>query len=226
MKGQDIVDRARIVLHDAAATRWPNTELALWINDGCKYIAVQRPDSCPVNQLMTLAAGSKQSIGALTPKGVRLLDVVRTEAGRAITLVDRQELDTYSPTWHADTAGATENYVFDNRDPQTFYVWPPAQAGSKIEVIYSRVPVEIAVGELASVDLSLDNLYADALLNYVLFRSYAKEAEATHSADLAALYLQACNTALGIKTSADVAASPDLNSPGGKVAAGVTLGGA
>lgn len=225
MKGQDIVSRARLVLQDAAATRWGDTELALWINDGCKYIAVQRPDSCAVNQMMALVAGSKQSIAALTPNGVRLLDVVRTAAGRAITLADRQELDTYSPTWHADTAGPTENYVFDNRDPKTFYVWPPASAGAQIEVIYSRVPQEIAVSDLGSTVLSLDDLYADALLNYVLFRCYAKDAEATHNADLASLYLQACNSALGIKTSADAAASPDLNSPGGKVAAGVSLGG-
>ena len=225
MKGQYIVSRARIVLHDPRAKRWDDTELALWINDGCKYIALVRPDAASVNALVTLAGGSKQSIANLTPPGVRLLDVVRTEAGRAITLADRNELDTYRPTWHADAAGPTENYVYDNRDPKTYYVWPPAQAGNKIEVIYSRVPVEIAAADLSSVDLSLGDEYADALLNYVLFRSYAKDAEATHNADLAAMYLQACNASLGVKTSADVAASPDLNSPGGKPAPGATIGG-
>lgn len=225
MKGQYIVDRARIVLHDAAGTRWPDSELVLWINDGCKYIAIARPDACAVNASMSLAAGSKQSIAALNPPGVRLLDVVRTAAGRAITIADRQELDTWRPTWHADTAGPTENYVYDNRDPQNFYVWPPATAGDQIHIIYSRVPLEITTGQLGSTDLSINDLYADAMLNYVLFRCYAKDAEETHNADLASLYLQACNASLGIKTGADVAASPDLNSPGAKVSPGATTGG-
>lgn len=225
MKGQDITSRARIVLHDPAATRWSDTELALWINDGCKYIALVRPDSCAVNAAMTLAAGTKQSIAGLTPPGVRLLDVVRTSAGRGITIADRQELDTWRPTWHADTAGPTENYVYDNRDPKTFYVVPPATVGAQIDIIYSRVPVEITSGELATVTLSPGDEYADALLNYVLFRCYAKDAEATHNADLAAMYLQACNASLGVKTTADVAMSPDLNSPGGKVSPGTTVGG-
>lgn len=225
MKGSDIVQRARVVLHDLGMRRWPDDEFAAWINDGCKYIALQRPDACVVNQSVPLVAGTKQSIAALNPPGMRLLDVVRNAAGGAITLVDRHDLDTHRLAWHADAVGPTEHYVFDNRDPKAFYVWPPASAGDQIDVIYSRTPAEIAVHDLPLVELSLDDLYADALLNYVLFRCYAKDAEATHNANLAALYLQACNTALGVKTAADVAASPDLNSPGGKVTAGATIGG-
>lgn len=224
MTGQGIIDRARHLLQDIAAERWGDTELVLWINDACKYIEVQRPDACAVNAAMSLAAGTKQSIAGLTPPGVRLLDVVRNVGGRAITLVDRNELDTYRPTWHTDTAAATENYVYDNRDPKTFYVHPPASAGAQIEVIYSRVPAEITVGTVGDA-LPLDDLYLDAVLNYVLFRAYAKDADATQNAELATAYLQACNTSLGVRTSADVAASPDLNSPGAKVAPGVTLGG-
>jgi len=225
VNGSDIISRARVLLHDASAARWADTELVMWINDGNKYIAIQRPDACSVNAAMTLVSGTKQSIAGLTPPGVRLLDVVKTSAGRGITLVDRHELDTHRPTWHADSAGATENYVYDNRDPKTFYVWPPASAGASIDIIYSRVPLEITTGTLSTA-MTLDDLYLDALLNYVMFRAYAKDAEATQNASLATTYLQACNTALGVRTAADVAASPDLNSPGGKPSTGATLGGA
>jgi hypothetical protein len=226
VNGQHTVSRARIVLHDPVARRWSDSELALWINDGCKYIALVRPDAASVNAQVTLAAGTKQSIASLNPPGVRLLDVLRTSAGRGITIADRQEMDTWRPTWHADAAGTTENYIYDNRDPKTYYVWPPASVGAQIDILYSRVPVEISAAELATVALSIGDEYADALLNYVLFRCYAKDAEATHNADLAAMYLQACNASLGVKTTADVAMSPDLNSPGGKVSAGATVGGA
>lgn len=226
MKGSDVVSRARLVLNDADAVRWTDAEFVNWINDGCRYIALNRPDSCVVNGTITLAAGSKQSIAGLTPPGLRLLDVVRaTASGRAIRLVDRETLDTQIPSWHAATQAVPTNYVFDNRDPQTFYVYPPAIVSTVLEIVYSRVPVEITTGTLASQDLTPADTYIDPLLNYVLFRAYSKDADFAHNANLAALYIAAVDRALGVKTRSDAAFSPDLNSAGGKVNPGTAAGG-
>lgn len=225
MKGQDIVDRARIVLNDAAGTRWTDAELALWITDGCGFIGLARPDSCALTATMTLAAGAKQSIAGLTPAGVRLLDVVGNTGGNAITIVDRQVLDAHKPDWRAASAGATENYVFDNRDPRTFYVYPPASAGAQIEIVYSQVPQAVTAGTLGSATLTQPDVYLGPLLDYVLYRAYAKDSDETHNAELAAGYLQACTAVLGLKTTADIGQSPDLNSPGGKVSPGTSAGG-
>lgn len=226
MKGSDIVSRARLVLNDADSVRWTDAELVNWINDGCRYIALRRPDACVVNGSLTCVAGSKQSIAGLTPPGLRLLDVVRaTASGRALRLVDREVLDTQVPNWHAATQAVPTNYVFDNRDPQTFYVYPPAIVSTALEIIYSRVPIEITTGTLASQDLTPVDTFIDPLLNYVLYRAYSKDADFAHNAQLASLYMAAVDQALVGKTRADASFSPDLNSAGGKVNPGTAAGG-
>jgi hypothetical protein len=215
VKGQDIVSRARLVLDDANTTGWSNDELALWINDACLFVALLRPDSCVVNANMTLAAGSRQSIASLTPPGLRLLDVVyNVTTGRAMRMVDRRRLDSTNPTWHAADGAAPTDYTFDNRDPTTFYVSPPAAAGQQLNIVYSRVPVKITAAELNSADLSPPDIYLDPIVNYVLFRAKSKEAE--HAADLATAgaYRQLAEVLLGAKAGVDKAFSPVQNTPG------------
>lgn len=226
MLGQDVVNRARFLLNDADATRWTDGEFVNWINDGCRFIALIRPDSCVVNAEMTCVAGTKQSIAGLTPSGLRLLDVVRNSPnGRAVRLVDREVMDTQNPTWHSAAGSATvTNYVFDNRDPKNFYVYPPATVAAKLEIIYSRNPVEITTGTLGSTALSVDDIYMDVLLNYVMYRAYSKDASFAQNAQLASAYRGLVDSLLGQKTSMDAKFSPDLNSPNSIVAKATQAG--
>lgn len=227
MKGSDVLTRARLVVNDPAATRWLDSEAALWVTDASRFVALKRPDSCAVSQAVALAAGTKQSIAALTPPGLRVLDVIRAVAtGRAIRLVDREALDSSLPTWHAATPASPTNWVFDNRDPKTFYVYPPAPAAVEVEILYSRNPVTVTALELSTVDLSIDDIFIDPMVNYVLHRFYAKDADNAQNAALSSAYLAACEAALGAKSGTDVAYSPDLNNPGGKVSPGAAVGGA
>jgi hypothetical protein len=215
MKGRDIVDRVRLVLDDASATGWTNVEFASWINDACLFVALLRPDACVVNANMTLATGTRQSIAALAAPGLRLLDVVyNVTTGRAMRMVDRRRLDATLPTWHAATPGDPTDYTFDNRDPATFYVYPPAASAKQLNVVYSRVPVKITEADLDSVDLTPADVYLDAIVNYVLFRAKSKEVE--HAADqaTAAGYRALAAELLGFKGSIDKLFSPVQNTPG------------
>jgi len=226
MKGIHVIDRLRVILNDADEVGWTDDELILWINDGCRFIALLRPDAAVVNASMSLAAGSKQSIAALTPPGLRLLDVIRAVAsGRAIRLVDRERLDTVMPSWHAATAGVPTNYTFDNRDPKTFYVYPPAAASTQVEIVYSRVPVEVTAGNVSSQDLSLDDVFMDPLLNYVLHRAYGKDADHAKNAALSAGYRQLAEMLLQGKSKSDAVFSPDFNTPNAMMSAGARAGG-
>lgn len=214
MLASEIIDRARIVLNDTDGVRWLNAELFKWINDGQRVIALVRPDSVVSNISLTLVAGTKQS---LPTEALRLMDVVRNlsvsgAGGRSIRHVDRDVLDTVNPDWHTETqTGTIKNYVYDNRDPKTFYVYPPAQANTKVEVLYSKNPTDVAATTDA---LSVADIYADPLLNYVLYRAYSKDAEFAQNGQLSAGYLGTFNAMLGIKTSKDAAYSPDLHSKG------------
>lgn len=216
MQASDIIDRARVVLNDADGTRWLNDEFFKWINDGQRVIVMVRPDASVANEPLNLVTGTKQ---ALPTSGLRLLDVVRNvgaaptnAGGRAIRIVDREVLDTQNPVWHSDTGSTTiKNFIYDNRDPKSFYVYPPAATGARVEIVYSKVPTNVTA---TTSDLSVDDIYADALLNYVLFRAYSKDAEFAQNMQLSSNYLGIFNSMLGIKTQKDVAYSPDLNSKG------------
>jgi hypothetical protein len=210
----DIVSRARTILNDADGVRWLDAELLNWINDGQRMITLVRPDASVTSAAVSLSAGTKQTLPA---DALRILDVIRNigadgSGGRAVRLVDRDVLDTQNPTWHADAGQAVvKNFVYDNRDPKTFYVYPPATAASKVEVMYSKLPVNATA---LSSELSVADIYADPLLNYVLHRAYSKDAEFAQNFELSVAYLQACNGLLGVKTQRDAAYSPDLNSKG------------
>ena len=214
MLASDIIDRARIVLNDADGIRWLDAEFFKWTNDGQRVIALVRPDSSVANATLTLILGTKQS---LPTDGLRLLDVVRNinadlTGGRSVRHVDRDVLDTQNPSWHSDTGALVEkNFVYDNRDTKNFYVYPPALSTSKIEVVYSKNPADVTT---LSSTVAVADIYADPLLNYVLYRAYSKDAEFAQNFQLSGAYLGAFNAMLGIKTAKDAAFSPDLHSKG------------
>jgi hypothetical protein len=196
---------------------------------------MMRPDASVATFVMTLIAGTRQKIPTA---GFRLLDVIRnvttvtgstpvdqvvTVPGRSVRIVDREVLDTQDPFWHTATASAEiKHFIYDNRSPTLFYVYPPATTAAKLEIVYSVAPTDVS----ASGDtLSISDIYLDIILNYVLYRAYSKDAEYASNAQLANSYLSIVNTMLGIKTQKDAAFSPDLNSKGSSPAQGLTAGG-
>jgi hypothetical protein len=226
MFGSEIVASARLILQDQTAVRWSDAEMAAWITEGCRYIALRRPDAAAVNQAATLTAGPKQSIAAMSPAGMRVLDVVRNlTTGRAMRLVNREALDAHAPTWYSGAQAQPSSWCHDNRDPKTFYVYPPAPSGAQVEIVYSRDVVTITSGNLGSQALTIDDIWAPALLNYVLYRCYGKDADDASNAGLAAGYLAACDGALAVKQQADVGFSPPMNAPGAQPAPGIAAGG-
>lgn len=212
MLASDIIDRARIVLNDADGVRWLDAELLKWINDGQRVIALVRPDASVGMVTKTLDAGTKQTI---PNDGLRLLDVVKNGAGRAVRHVDRDILDTQNPNWHNETGVASvKNFIYDNRNPKVFYVYPPAGSGgtaATLDLVYSKNPTDVTTTG-STVDVA--DIYADPLLNYVLHRAYSKDAEFAQNFELSGTYLQIFQAMLGIKTGKDAAFSPDLNSKG------------
>ena len=227
MKGIDIETRVRTLLNDADMVRWPTAELIMWINDACRVIAGVRPDACIQRKDLDLVAGSRQSIAGLTPPAVRLLNVSHNApGGRAVRLVDKEQLDTTIPDWHShDPSTTVRNYTFDNREPTTFFVFPPAAVGAKVSVVYSAMPVEITEANLATQDLSLDDGYVDTIVNYVMYRAFGKDSETTGNAELAVAYRAAVESALGLKTTADARFSPAFNSTAGKPSLAAQAGG-
>jgi hypothetical protein len=144
---------------------------------------------------------------------LRLIDVVRNVSGRAVTQVERRILDETLPNWHETAAGTNkiEHYVYDPADPKNFYIYPKGASGThSLEVIYSSAPSEISISDFSSdtTVISLDDVYANCILDYVLYRSYQKDSEFAGNAQRAMMHYQSFANALGVKTQADSATTP------------------
>lgn len=201
---QSIIDKAEATLFDDANVRWSVPELLAHLNDGQRELVAQKPDAGAVNAVLTLAAGTKQVLPA---GGIQLLKAVRnmgldgTTPGRAITPASMETLDRVRPNWHADTASAeVRHYLFDPRDPKTFYVTPPQPTpAGKIEAVYAATPADVAA---AGNPITIDDIYATALYYFILARAHAKE---TPGADTgkAAGYYNLFLGVLGLKAKAE-----------------------
>jgi len=199
-----IVTRASRVLADVTATRWPTSDLLDWLNEAQRAVVIVRPDSNAQRSLVATVAGTRQTLPA---NGYALIKVVRNMGaagatpGAAVRMVTADHLDAHSPNWHAATAAATTlNAVYDVREPKTFYVYPPAVGGHRLEVVHSAAPADCAV--LGDV-ISLDDVYAPALLDYMLWRAFSQDFETADSASRAERALASFQTHLGLKAAGD-----------------------
>lgn len=210
----EIIARARHIFQDDTGTRWTNAEELNWLNDGQREIVLLRPEASVINETMALVAGTKQTIPAL---GIKLIDAVRNMTGignatpsKVVRIINREVLDSTIPTWHSDPANATgevDHYLFDHRDPKVFYVYPqPPATPSGIEIIYSSSPADVAATTNA---ITLDDVYANALLDYMLYRSYLKDADFSGNVNRATLHKNAFMQSLGLKAQSDIETDPN-----------------
>ena len=203
---QAILDKAKIVLQDTTSIRWPEGELLTWLNDAQREIASLRPDVSNVTASVALVAGTRQ---ALPSAGAVLIAVRRNMGsdgatpGAAVRKVPLDLLDSQRPGWHTEAqSAAVKHYSFDPRTPRLYYVYPPAVAGTQVELVYDAPP---AVVTTASGTITIDDEYANALLEYILFRAYSKDHEAIGNAERAMAHRQLFETLINNKNSSDAA---------------------
>lgn len=222
-----IVSAVRLILVDPGAIRWSDAELLAWISAAQREIVVYKPEATATSAVMELAVGTRQT---LPTAGTRLLEVVRntnvdgTVPGRAIRLVDRETLDASNPNWHSvDATGAAahrnivKNYVYNDRDPRTFYVFPGvADADSAyVDLVYSATPADAVSGQ----NIAISDTFSNSILNYVLYRAYMKESEFAPSDNKVQLQLQLFLASVGQDIRVAKTSSPNtqrLGTEGGR----------
>lgn len=214
---QSVIDRVQTVLQDTTGVRWPASgELVLWVNDAQREIALLKPDASAVNATVTLATGTKQDIPA---SGNRLLKVVRNMSAasggtgaRSIRLVGRDILDSQSPDWHdpavtgdAAHTNIVKHYMYDEANPRNFYVYPGVNGDAYVEIIYSTNPATVT----ASDNLGLPDIFANAVMNYVLYMAYMKDAEFSGNQQRAANHYQIFTSSVTGKAQIDLVTTPN-----------------
>lgn len=212
---QDVINKAQIILQDTTGIRWPDsTELLGWLNDGQREVLILKPNAYVKNVSMQLAAGTKQSIPA---NGIQLIDLPRNMGsngatpGRAIRIVMREILDAQNPDWHTETPNPViKHFTFTPLDPKHFYVYPPATDSTHVEVVYSAAPENVSA---LSDPITLDDIYSNVLVDYVLYRAYSKDTDYAADAARAGTHQGAYVSALTGKTQAEVVVNPNTTAP-------------
>jgi hypothetical protein len=206
----ELFSRMDDLLLDFDRVRWTESERLRWANEAMGAILTRRPQAFSRREVVPLLAGASQSIPT---GGAMLLDVVRnmgangTTPGRAIRRTSRTILDDGDRDWYSRTPSDTiKNFTFDERLPQGFYVYPPAVAGTQVEMVYTRLPVVVTDSAAGSLDIGTE--YMEAVVNYVCYRCNSKDSEYANG-NMAAGFYQAFEASLGIKSQTEVAASPN-----------------
>lgn len=215
---QSVIDRVQATLQDTTGVRWPVvSELVLWVNDAQREIALLKPDASAKNETITLATGTKQTIPA---NGNRLLRVVRNMSAatngtgkRSVRLVSREILDAQTPNWHDPTVtgdaahtSIVKHYIYDEQNPRNFYVYPGVSGNSYLEIIYSANPTAVTQSD----NLDVPDIYANSVMNYVLYMAYMKDAEYAGNSQRAANHYQLFTTTVTGKGQVDALTTPNL----------------
>ena len=122
-------------------------------------------------------------------------------------------LDAQTPDWHDPTVtgdaahtNIIKHYIYDEANPRNFYVYPGVSGNSYLEIIYSANPSTVTQSD----NLDIPDIYANAVMNYVLYMAYMKDAEYAGNSQRAANHYQLFTASVTGKGQVDALTTPNL----------------
>lgn len=192
---------------DDGPVRWTQVDAMRWLNDAQRETVMLVPSANPVFTVEIPLAGCRQTADDLgLVDCIQILDISAnyasdlTTPGRAITLKDRKHFDESRVRWRTETGTEARHWFFNPAEPKAFDLYPGFgdSALGGIGILYSAVPKELT---LITQRISIDDIYANALQNYVLGCFYLQDTAFTAAPTKAQYYMQAFRESLGIKAS-------------------------
>jgi len=188
LTGANLISRIQDTLQDTTGVRWTEAELLRSINDAQREVVNFRPEAAADHSNVQLATGTEQSIPDVALSLIKVVRNMSATGGsatgkRSIRLVDGEVLNSIEPNWHDPTVtgdaahgSVIKHYVYDADDPRRFYVYPGVKSGSNayVELVTARNPTDLSA---TSSTIYIDDIYGNALVDYVLYRCYMKDAE-------------------------------------------------
>ena len=200
----EVLTKTDALLLDVGRVRWPATERCGWCVDALRELLINRPEAMTVNASFALAANT---VAQAVPAGyLRLVDVIRNANGAPVSAAMRNEMDLHRPEWmQDDAAAAVRHYMIDPQNPRAFWVWPkPATAFSVDATLLAEPPLSVAVDG----SLPVDSTCLPAIVDYVLYRAFSKDAEDAFNASRALAHRDAFLAAIGASRSNEPVTTP------------------
>jgi len=218
MKVSTIINDVAKELGDPSMVTWNRPTLLSLLNQAVRQVILVRPDSNSVTENLVLVADTKQD---LPTDALRLLKVVRNlgvdgaTPGKSVKIVDNEIMDAFDPDWHSNTPSAViTSYVYDETSPNAFYVNPPSDGTSQIEIQVSKIPEEVdpAMNDTVFNDdatvVGLKGIYSNLLMEWILYKAFSFEKSSASSVATANTHMQSFYSALGVKFKSDAIHSP------------------
>ena len=197
---------AGLQLQDQTQKKWDPSILVPYMNLVIREIITVKPESYPVVRNITLSAGVIQSIGTTD---ILIIDAVCNmgsngiTVGQAVTGLNKGQIDTLLPGWMSMVADTIVSYVIvDQRDPKTFYVWPPqpASPAQNLRVIVSQFPDIITDSKGV---FPLDQSYWPTTVDLIVSRALKEETTIPNALAKAVQFEQSAMQKLGVKTAVE-----------------------
>ncbi len=214
-----IINDAAKLLHDPDFVHWPREELLGWCSAAEREIVSIKPDAYVEERSYRLEAGTYQSIPEDAVGVVRLKQNMGPDGqtpGTYIRLADRDQFIDQNPDAYQEPANAeVEYYFFDKNDPRHFEVFPeqPETDWNWIKGTFPVVPPVLEKSDTSGAEydvaIHVGDIYEQPMLNYVMFRAYSKDSDASlENARAAANYFSLFATSLGKKEQVEKQTEP------------------
>lgn len=203
----DLIKKCSITLKDPDFVRWTQDELLAYLNEAQKEIA-RNPGANTKSVLLKLVEGTKQ---ALPDDTYILATIIRNwvdeEPREPVRITTRALLDAFEPHWHVcPKQQLVENYVYDDRTPRSFFVYPPNDGTGEVELLYSAIPP--ALTSITDV-LELRDEFETPLMMFMLYRAYTVDSDYSAGLQLAAQFYSTYSSSLSAALSAIGASTPN-----------------
>ncbi len=197
--------------------KYTRVKLQDWVdyyNSAQRKLVALRPDANYTVAAVLLAASA--TLQSLPAAAIALIDITRnmgtdgSTPGESIKKVNRKDLDDMHADWHTDTGTEeVDYYTYDSKKPKNFYVYPPthATAAVYVEMAYSTLFDEIAVGAITITDVEADDVFIDPIIDWMMKCAYEKDSDSAVNWEASKRYEQSFYNGLGVqfKSSSNIA---------------------
>jgi len=207
--GTEIQAKASELAGDADNVTWTTDQILAWINEAILLVASQRPDASVLHDAVQLSAGTKQTVTGRRPiRVVRNMGADGATPGDVVHFVDMEAKDRLEPGWHSATPDTTVlEWTWDEDDPTCYYVSPPVPSSPAVWVDLVQAVDPTAMAALTDT-IPLDDVYTPAVLEWVMYRVFGRDAVETPNNARSMQHLQACAQLLGVKLRGDISIKP------------------
>lgn len=185
----ELIGTARRLLQDQSnvTARWDDSTLLKGLNEGQRQLVGLKHDAYTAKTAVNVTGGTSHEIPSDSIAFIRLtrnLGADGATPGRAIQMVSIEQMDIADPNWHtAEKASAVLHGMFDDRDERRFYIWP--RVDGHVELIHTVLPADVA---LTTDPITLDDVYATALIAYMVYYAIAQDMDAAPNRELAQIW--------------------------------------